>query len=58
MKKESLLASGRGLNRRYSRPRRVGDIVNEMFRSNSPLAMGYRKFHANIENSAEKGGEL
>jgi hypothetical protein len=52
------ISSGRGLNRRDCRPRLVGDIIKEMFLGNSPLAMGYRKFLANKENSAEKGGEL
>ena len=58
MKKESLLTSGRGLNRRDCRPRLVGDIIKEMFLGNSPLARGYRKQLASNENSAEKGGEL
>lgn len=58
MNKESLLTSGRGLNRRDCRPRRVGDIIKEMSLGNSPLAKGYRKHLASIENSAEKGGEL
>jgi hypothetical protein len=39
-------------------PRLVGDIITEMFLGNSPLAKGYRKHLASIENSAEKGGEL
>ena len=29
-----------------------------MFRSDSPLAKGYRKHFVSNENSAEKGGEL
>lgn len=58
MNKESLLTSGRGLNRRDCRPRRVGDIIKEMFLGNSPLAKDYRKHLASNENSAEKGGEL
>ena len=37
-------------------PQSVGDILNEMLRSDSPLAKGYRKFLASKENSAEKGG--
>lgn len=56
MNKESLLTSGRGLDRRDCRPRLVGSIIKEMFLGNSPLAKGYRKFLASIENSAEKGG--
>ena len=55
MTKESLLTSGRGQGRRDSSPRRVGDIITEMFLGNSPLAKGYRKFVASKENSAEKG---
>lgn len=58
MTKESLLTSGRGQDRRDCCPRRVGDIITEMFLGNSPLANGYRKFIASEENSAEKGGEL
>lgn len=58
MTKESLLTSGRGLNRRDCRPRRVGNIIKKMFLGNSPLAKGYRKHLASTENSAEKGGEL
>lgn len=58
MNKESLLTSGRGLNRIDCRPRPVGDILTKMLRSNSPLAKGYRKFVANKKSSAEKGGEL
>jgi hypothetical protein len=52
------ISSGRGLNRRDCSPRLLGSIISEMLHSDSPLAMGYRKFLANIENSAEKGGEL
>lgn len=58
MTKESLLTSGRGQDRRDRSPRRVGDIITEMFLGNSPLAQGYRKHLASIEHSAEKGGEL
>jgi len=36
-------------------PRLVGDIINEMFRSNSPLAKSYRKHIARKEIRAEKG---
>jgi hypothetical protein len=52
------ISSGRGLEKRCGNPRRVGDIITEMFLGNSPLAKGYRKFIASKENSAEKGGEL
>lgn len=58
MTKESLLTSGRGQDRRDCNPRIVGNIITEMFLSNSPLAKGYRKFVASKENNAEKGGEL
>ena len=58
MIKESLLTSGRGQEKRDCRPRRVGNIITEMFHGNSPLAKGYRKFVASKENNAEKGGEL
>ena len=58
MTKESLLTSGRGQDRRDCSPRRVGDIITEMFLGNSPLAKSYRQFVASKENSAEKGGEL
>ena len=33
---------GRGQDNRCSQPRLVGDILSEMFSSNSPLARGYR----------------
>lgn len=36
-------------------PRLIGAIIEEMLRSNSPLAKGYRKFLASKENIAEKG---
>ena len=52
------MTSGRGLEQRNSRPRRVGDIITEMFLGNSPLAKGYRRFLASLKSSAEKGGEL
>ena len=52
------ISSGRGQDRRDCCPRRVGDIITEMFLGNSPLANGYRKFIAFEENGAEKGGEL
>jgi hypothetical protein len=58
MTKESLLTSGRGQDRRDCNPRRVGDIITEMFLGNSPLAKGYCKFVASKENSTQKGGEL
>lgn len=58
MTKESLLTSGRGQDRRDCSPRRVGDIITEMFLGNSPLAKGYRKHVASKEISAEKGDEL
>jgi hypothetical protein len=50
-------SSGRGLNKRNVRPRLVGDIIKEMSLGNSPLAKSYRKFVADKEKSAEKGGE-
>jgi hypothetical protein len=49
---------GKGLDKRDSSPRLVGDIIKEMFLSNSPLAKGYRRFLALQKSSAEKGGEL
>ena len=52
------ISSGRGLVKRCGNPRRVGDIITEMFLGNSPLAKGYRKFVASKESRAEKGGEL
>lgn len=52
------MTSGRGLEQRDSRPRLVGDIIKEMFLSNSPLAKDYRRFLALQKSSAEKGGEL
>ena len=58
MTKESLLTSGRGQDRRDCCPRRVGDIITEMFLGNSPLAKAYRQFVASKGNSAEKGGEI
>ena len=39
-------------------PRRVGNIITEMFLGNSPLAKGYRMFLASKEYVAEKGGEI
>lgn len=53
---KSLLTSGRGLDNRFGQPRLIGDIIEEMFRGNSPLAENRRKFFASIEN-AEKGGQ-
>lgn len=41
----------------FGRPRLVGDIIKEMSLGNSPLAKNYRKFVADKEKSAEKGGE-
>lgn len=32
-----------GLNKQYA-PRLVGDVITEMLHSNSPLAVGYRKW--------------
>lgn len=58
MKKQSLQTSGRGQERRYCRPRPIGDIINEMLRSDSPLAKDYRESLASKENIAKKGGEL
>lgn len=58
MKKQSLQTSGRGQDRRYCRPRQIGDIINEMSRSDSPLAKELREFLAAKENAAEKGGEI
>ena len=52
------ISSGRGQGRRDCSPRRVGDIITEMFLGNSPLAKGYRKHVASKEISAEKGDEL
>jgi len=52
------ISSGRGQNRRDCCPRRVGDIITEMFLGNSPLAKGYRMFLASKEYVAEKGGEI
>ena len=45
-------------SKKMNEPRVIGDIINEMFQSDSLLAKGYRKFLASKENSAEKGGEL
>lgn len=39
---------------RRGTPRLLGDIITEMFQSNSPLGLGYRKFLADKAN-AEKG---
>lgn len=44
----------RGFTRGHG-PRLIGAIIEEMLRSNSPLAKGYRKFLASKENIAEKG---
>lgn len=44
-------------NLNFGRPRLVGDIIKEMSLGNSPLAKSYRKFVADKEKSAEKGGE-
>ena len=49
MNEKSFLTSGRGLTKRYCRPRPIGDIINEMLRSDSPLAKGYRKLVASKE---------
>lgn len=43
---------------KVNEPRLVGDILNEMFSSDSPLAKGYRKYLAAKENGAEKGDRL
>ena len=51
------ISSGRGQERRDCSPRRVGNIITEMFLGNSSLAKGYRQFVASSGNSAEKGGE-
>lgn len=39
---------------RTGEPRLIGDFIDKMLQSNSPLAKGYRKFLANQVN-AEKG---
>lgn len=43
---------------KVNEPRPVGDVLNEMFSSDSPLAKGYRKYLAAKENGAEKGDRL
>lgn len=47
-----------GAKRQQRAPNLVGDILTEMFSSNSPLAKGYRTHLATKENEAEKGGEV
>ena len=39
-------------------PHLLGDILSKMFRSDSPLAKGFRRFLASKENGTEKGDEL
>lgn len=58
MNEKSFLTSGRGLSKRYCRPLSIGDILNKMLRSDSPLAKDCREFLAPKENKVEKGGEL
>ena len=58
MTKKQKVSSGKGLDKRDGQPRLVGDIINEMFRSNEPLAKGYRKHLASKKSSAEKGGNV
>lgn len=42
---------GRGQDNRFSQPRLVGDILSEMFSSNSPLARGYRQHQSVYPNT-------
>lgn len=58
MNKKSFFNRGRGLTKRYCKPRHIGEIINEMLRSESPLAKEYRKLFASYETSAEKGGKI
>lgn len=44
--------------RDLNKPRQIGDIINEMLRSDSPLAKDCRESLASKENIAKKGGEL
>ena len=37
-------------------PQIIGQVLNEYFHSNQPLARGYRAYLAATENAAEKGG--
>ena len=42
---------GRGQDNRCNQPRPVGDILTEMFSSNSPLARGYRQHQSVYPNT-------
>ena len=43
-------------SRTASKPRLVGEILQGMLASQSPLARGYRAYLASCGNAAEKGG--
>lgn len=44
-------------SRNENEPRLLGSIVDEMLNGNSPLAENRRKFLAEKETNAEKGGK-
>ena len=48
----------KGSNQKQNEPRLIGNVLNEHFHSNSPLAMASRQRLAYVEISAEKGGEV
>lgn len=43
---------------KMNEPKVIGEVLDEYFRSDEPLARGYRKFLASKKSSAEKGGEV
>jgi len=49
---------GRPLGSEMKEPQVIGDVLNEMLQSNSPLAKGYRKHIARKEIRAEKGDNV
>lgn len=57
MNKKSLLTSGRGLTKRYCRPRPIGDFINEMLQSNEPLAVALRNWMAEHEKNKTAEGQ-
>ncbi|MBR5964371.1 MAG: hypothetical protein IK000_09545 [Bacteroidaceae bacterium] len=43
---------------KMNEPKVIGEVLNEYFRSDEPLARGYRMFLDSEKSCAEKGGEV
>ena len=54
--KKVLYVHAQAGSRNENQPRLVGEILQGILSSHSPLARGYRAYLAATENAAEKGG--